>query len=304
MNASALRQTGAHWDEICDALARLRVLHDRVRAVAQPQLMDIWRVAQLGSSLPWFFIFRDQPVPAYAAALAKASLGMGIWAQRVFVRTITEGWEPPVLTAETILEIAEANGTLIGETEVCSGGDKMLLRYFDIHVTPSPGEGALELPDSEVLRFGAHYANFKLALWIYFLARRFLYADLGESGAELLNAPVEPSDFFLVEPTDLAGTAPAKRMGWLRSLADLIVPFASDASDLPLRDHAFAIAAAMGEGRAPDVTWAALDEVFARIVAHVEVGLRGSGTAADIDVPPEVRDRLVGGSPRALFAVR
>lgn len=303
MNVSALRQTGAHWDAIIGALARLRELHDRARAVdGPPQLMDIWRVTQLGSSLPWFYIFRDLPIPAYAAALAKASLGMGIWAQRVLVRVLTDrGWSPPPFTAESILEIAEANGTLIGETEVCSGGDKMLLKYFDVHVTPTPEPGALDLPETDVLRFGAHYTNFKLALWIYFLARRFLYADIGAAAAEQMQCGVEPSDFFIVEPSDLTAVSPEQRIGWLRQLADLIVPFAPDASDLPLRDAAFAMAATLGQGGTPAQSWRALDELFAVVVAHVEVGLRGAGRAGDIDVPPEVRDRLIGMSPRALF---
>ena len=297
MNASALRQTGAHWDQIIGALARLRMLHDRVRAVEQPQLMDIWRVSQLGSALPWFYILRDQPVPAYAAALAKASLGMGIWAQRVFVRTVTHGWTPPPLTAASILMLAEDSNTLVGETEVCSGGDKMLLKYFDVHVTTTPASGALDVPDIEMLRFGAHYTNFKLALWIYFLARRFLYAEVGAEAAELMQGPVEPSDFFIVEPTDLASVEPAQRTGWLRSLADLVVPFAPDASDLPLRDHAFAMAAAMGQGTSPAITWRTLDGIFGRIVARVEVGL-GGGV---VDPTPEMRDRLIGASPRAMF---
>lgn len=301
MNVSALRQTGAHWDAILDALARLRMLHDRVRAVEAPELMDIWRVSQLGSSLPWYFIFRDAPVPAYAAALSKASLGVGIWAQRMLVRSIAEGWSPGPLTAERILELAEASGTLIGDTEVCSGSDKMLLKYFDVHVTRTPEAGALTVPDADVLRFGAHYAGFKLWLWLYCLARRFLYADAGVH--ELLREiAIEPSDFFIVEPTDLATVPPVQRMGWFRALAELIVPFAPDASDLPLRDLALELAAIMGRGAPPAETFAALDQVFGKVVAHVEVGLRGEGNAAELDITAEIRDRLLGDAPRATFA--
>src|SRR3954469_10033771 len=257
MNVSALRQTGAHWDEIVDALAWLRAAHDAVLAPASPSIWDIWRVSQLGSALPWFYIFRDEPVPAYAAALSKATLGMGIWAQRMFVKSLTEGWTPPPLTAESILELAEASGTLIGDTEVCSGGDKMLLRFFDVLSTKEPGPGALAAPRDEVLRFGAHYAGFKLAIWIYFLARRFIYADVvarhGSSPelAALRDSGVQPSDFFIVEPGDLAAVIPTQREGWFRSLADLMVPLAPDRSDLPLRDAAFAIAAVMGKGTHP-----------------------------------------------------
>jgi hypothetical protein len=85
MNVSALRQMGNHWDEVCATLAFLRDAHDDALGVTQPQVMDIWRTSQLGSALPWFFLFRDAQIPAAPAALAKATLGMGIWAQRVLI---------------------------------------------------------------------------------------------------------------------------------------------------------------------------------------------------------------------------
>ncbi|HEY5920541.1 MAG TPA: hypothetical protein VIV11_02670 [Kofleriaceae bacterium] len=305
MNVSALRQMGAHWDEVCDALAFLRTAHDAALRVTQPQLLDVWRVSQLGSSLPWFFLFSDAKIPAFASALSKATLGQSIWAHKVLIRTIIERWTPPPLTAESVLALAEENDTLVGDTEVCSGGDKMLLKFFDVLVGP-PAPGRLSAPRDDVMRFGAHYANFKLYVWLYFLARRFLYADVvaqhGPSPelAELLETGVEPSDFFIVEPNDPAAVIPEQRMGWFRSLADLIVPFAPGRSDLPLRDYAFELAAVMGQGRGPVETFALLDELYGKVIAHVEAGFRGA--AGDIDVPAEIRDRLVGASPRALFA--
>jgi hypothetical protein len=291
MNASALRQAGVHWDEVLDALAWLRSAHDNALGVTTPTIWDIWRTSQLGSALPWFFILRDEPVPGYVAALSKMTLGMGIWAQRMFVKSLTEGWTPGHLTAERILELAEASGTLVGETEVCSGGDKMLLRYFDVHVgAPSPGK--LDVPRDEFLRFGAHYASFKLVVWIYYLARRFLYADAGTTE---FATSVEPPDFFIVEPGNLRDVIPQQRLGWFRSLADLVVPLAGD---LALRDAAFAIAATMGKGLPPAATWAELDAIFGRVVATVETGLGGSPPA---EVRAEIRDRLIGASPRAFF---
>lgn len=89
-------------------------------------------------------------------------------------------------------------------------------------------------------------------------------------------------------------------MGWFRSLADLIVPFAPGRSDLSLRDHAFQLAAVMGQGKRPAETFAELDALFGHVVAHVEAGFRG--TPVESEVPADVRDRLVGASPRALFA--
>jgi hypothetical protein len=290
MNASALRQAGTHWDEVLDALAWLRAAHDRALGVTTPGIWDIWRTSQLGSALPWWFILRDEPVPGYAAALSKMTLGMGIWAQRMFVKSLTEGWSPGTLTPETIFSLAEVSDTLVGDSEVCSGSDKMLLTYFGVHVgAPSPGK--LDVP-ADFLRFGAHYAAFKLVVWIYYLARRFVYAD---AGTQDFDTTVEPSDFFIVEPGDLRGVIPQQRLGWFRSLADLITPFAGE---LALRDVAFGIAEAMGKGASPAATWTQLDALFGRALAITEAGLGG---AADAEVPAVVRDRLIGASPRAFF---
>jgi hypothetical protein len=307
MNMSALRQMGRHWGEVVDTLASLRAAHDAQRSVTEPQLMDVWRVSQLGSALPWFYLFRDGTIPAAPAALAKATLGMGIWAQRVLVRTITEGFTPPTLTAESVLALAEDNGTLIGETEVCSGGDKMLLEFFDVLV----GAPSVRAPaDDAILAFGAHYAGFKVFVWLYYLARRFLYADAeARSGtspalAALRESAVEPSDFFIIEPRDPAAIAPAQRTGWFRSLADLMVPFAPARADQPLRDAGFALATVMGQGRGPAETFVELDALFGRVVAHVESGFRAAiGASPDgIEVPAGARDRLLGASPRDFFA--
>jgi hypothetical protein len=276
MNASALRQMGAYWDEACELLASLRAAHDRVLGVTQPGLMDIWRVSQLGSALPWWHLFREGTVPAHVAALSKATLGQGIWAQRMLVRAIAEGWSPPPLTAESILALAEASGTLVGETEVCSGGDKMLLRFFDVLAGASAAAPAAD----ELVAFGAHYAGFKLVMWIYFLARRFLWADAGAP----LGEGVEPGDFFIVEPTDLRAVTPEQRAGWFRTLATLVVPFAPRGADVALRDHAFAIATAMGQG----ATFETLEAIFTSVIADVEVGF--GGTPA---ITPEVLDRIV-----------
>jgi hypothetical protein len=294
MNASALRQAGVHWDEVLDALAWLRSAHDHALGVTTPTIWDIWRTSQLGSALPWFFILRDEPVPGYAAALSKMTLGMGIWAQRMFVKSLTDGWTPGHLTPEHILELAEGSGTLVGDSEVCSGGDKMLLRYFEVHVgAPSPGK--LAAPHAEFLQFGAHYTSFKLVVWIYYLARRFLYAD---ANTTQLDTSVEPSDFFIVEPGNLRDVIPQQRLGWFRSLANLVTPFSPDRGDLALRDAAFAIAAAMGKGASPATTWAELDAIFGRVIATTEAGLGGSPPA---EVPAAIRDRLIGASPRAFF---
>src|SRR6201986_568222 len=52
MKASARRQTSAHWDEICDALAVVRAGYVALRPPAATGLdvMDVWRISQLGSA--------------------------------------------------------------------------------------------------------------------------------------------------------------------------------------------------------------------------------------------------------------
>jgi hypothetical protein len=287
MNASALRQMGAHWDEACALLASLRAAHDRALGhapgVTQPALMDVWRVSQLGSAMPWWHLFHDGALPAHVAALSKATLGQGIWAQRVLVRTMTDpAWSLPALTPDALLDLVEGSGTLVGATEVCSGGDKMLLRFFEVLVA---GNTAAPVAD-DILAFGAHYASFKLLLWIYFLARRFLCADAGAP----LDTAVEPPDFFIVEPGDLRAVTPEQRAGWFRNLASLVVPFAPRGADLALRDAALAIAVVMGMPAPPAVGFTALDTLFARIVATVEVGLGGTPPAV---VGADILDRIV-----------
>ncbi len=318
MNVSALRQTSAHWDEIVDALAMLREAYAKACGGYRGDVMDLWRVSQLGSALPWFFLLHDGVgCPGYAAALAKATLGVGIWGQRLFVRMLAERRMPERVTAQMIFDTAEATGTLVSDAEVCSASEKMMLRFFDVLVderiiSEGRGEaGALAGRGEAVLRFGAHYVGFKQWLWIYCLARRFLYADLvaalGPRAdlAELLAAGVEPPDFFFAEPADPASMPAPQRAVWFHALANLVVPFAADHSDRPLREHALRLAALMGEDHARGViaracaTFAALDALHGDVIACVEAGLGGDASRTVID--PTIRDRVVATSPRALF---
>jgi hypothetical protein len=299
MNVSALRQMGRHWSAIVELFARCRALHDRARSGGVSDLMDVWRTSQLGSALPFYFVFRDGAVPAHAAALAKATLGVGIWAQRLLVRARSEPWEVPPLTAEVVCALAEETGTLIGDTEVCSGGDKMLHELFDVLVTGSPAPVPPAATDDAMIDFGAHYAGFKLVLWIAYLARRFLYADAGIANPE---PDVQPSDFFIVEPSDLTAVTLEQRAGWFRSLAELVVPFAPGGRDLALRDHAFAIAAAMVVAGGPRATFARLDGVLAATIGHVEVAFRratGQPASPEPIADAAVVDRVIGPAARA-----
>jgi len=318
MNVSALRQTSAHWDEITCALGFLRTAYAEARGGYGPDILDLWRVSQLGSALPWFHIMPGEPLPAYAAALSKATLGTGILAQRLLLRMLAQAWMPPPFTARTLAELAESTGTLVGESEVCSAPDRMIARFLEVLVgepdasvaAPTPALEPLIAAGDRVLAFGASYSAFKLAMWLYYLASRFLYADIAAARGDaavraLLEAPCEPPDFFVIEPPRPAAVPPPLRAAWLHQLASLIAPFAPDGSDRPVLDGARRMAAVMQDD-GPDpiaravAAFARLDAIWGEIVASVEAGLRGAPCPLAIDAA--IRDRLIVTSPRALFA--
>ena len=383
MNVSALRQMSAHWDDILDALAVMRVAYTEQRGEHAPELMDLWRVGQLGSALPWFYILRGggMPTPAYAAALSKITLGVGIWAQRLLVDWLAGTWTPVPLTPQAIYASTESNGTLLGEHEVCSGPEKMMLRFFEVLVGGQPAHGNAAItsaPPSAALRgpaepglaitsappaaalrgpakpglaiarlaaetdramlFGAHYANFKLLLWIHFLARRFVYADLAAAFgpdhvlapalAELVEGGCEPPDFFVVGPPDHAAVPPAQRGVWMGKLAALVLPIAPDRSDLALQAAALGIGLSLAQppaagevaaevarvhGVSPDAaalagralaTYARLDALLREIATTVEDAFRRSDPTAAPAPPVDraARDRLLLTPPRAVLA--
>jgi hypothetical protein len=315
MNVSALRQTSAHWDEILGALGLLRDAYAEARGGFGPDVMDVWRVSQLGSALPWWFVLRGEPLPAYAAALAKATLGTGILAQRLMLKMLGERWLPPPFTAAELAGLAESTGTLVGDTEVCAAPDKMIARFLDALVTGAPHRGIaaidrLAATRDRVLGFAACYAGFKLAVWLYYQARRFLYADViaarGTAAFRaLLDAPCEPPDFFVIEPGAPAAVPPPLRAAWLGQLAQLIAPFAPDGSDRPIRACAERMAVAMLDDTRDPIeraiaTFARLDAIHGELIACVEAGLRGAPVAALLDAAG--RDRLVAAPARAAFA--
>lgn len=342
MNVSALRQMSAHWDDILDAVAVLRTAYGEHRGTTE--LMDLWRVGQLGSALPWYFLLGGaERTPVYAAALAKITLGVGLWAQRLLVDLLAGAWTPVPFTPQAIYDSTEGNGTLIGEREVCSGPEKMMIRFFEVLVagtpaTMSPQIQRLVAERDRVMLFGAHYANFKLLLWIHFLARRFVYADLiaalGRDHActpalcELLRGTCEPPDFFVVGPPDHALVPPESRAVWIGSIARHIVPMAPDGSDAPLHAAALAIGLALGatepppaaidelalrHGLAPEsaalaaraiATYGKLDAILGHVATTVEDAFHradpGAPAAAPFDA--SLRDRLLISPPRALLA--
>ena len=337
MNVSALRQTSAHWDEVMDAVAVLRSAYAGARGGYRSDAMDIWRVSQLGSALPWFYILRrGEACPAYAAALSKATLGIGIWGHRMLVKMLAERQLIGRFTSQLMLDTAEDTGTLVAVREVCAAPDRMLIKFFDgftadsVEVAGAGEVAQLVSAQGELLRFGAHYIAFKQWLWMYWIARRCLFRELaGVLGplpgmAQLMDESGEPPDFFALDPDAAVAGAPAMRGLWFRVLARFVEPFSPDGSDAAMRDHAERLAAVMGElpartdelaaefaratgapaeasarvGRAVG-TYAALDAVFGDVLATVERGL-GGGDAPVFDAA--LRDRLLRAPPRALFA--
>ncbi|HEY4057461.1 MAG TPA: hypothetical protein VGM39_12675 [Kofleriaceae bacterium] len=316
MNVSALRATSAHWDDIINALSFMRVTYARARGLTSFELMDIWRISQLGSSLPYLFMFGlDEPCPAYAANLAKATLGLGMWGQRVFQKVVSERWKPPAMTAQSILALAEDNKTLVGATEACSGPEKMLLRFFEALIDTPPELTSPEMTRLEELRdnafaFGTYYLQWKLATHVVFHARRFVYADLlvaHPNNAQLrdqLDARhSEPADFFTPSPTDMHALPVSQRQWWLAKFAMNFVAFAPDTVDRLLAIRV------MEAVRSPTIKdpferWAALDEIFGKILLICENGLRRAVDAPAIEGPisADDRDRLVRIPARWLMA--
>jgi len=340
MNASALRQTSAHWDEIIDCVGFLREAYRTARGDYHADLMDIWRVGQMGSALPWFYVLRlGEVCPAYAAALSKATLGIGIWGARVLVDQfalrafVTPG---PALTAREIWESSEANGTLIADHEVCAASDKMMLKFYEPYVAATPvanletGPVARLVPvRDELVRFTAHYIAFKQWIWLYWLARRWLVLELeaavgpSEELADHLDPEAEPPDFFLLQPQQPTELPLDHRRHWFAQLAALVEPFCPDGSDAAYRMHVAELARIMSEEPADlarvalavhhqlpacdaalriaraACMFARLDALHGRVIATTEAGFRGD-TSAVIDA--RVRDAVLRSSPRALFA--
>ena len=285
MNVSALRQTSEHWEALTADLAGLRARYVEIRGGFGPDIMDVWRVSQLCCALPWYAILaRGETAPAPAAALSKIALGTAILSQHLLHDALLRRWVPPPLTADTLMQLAESTGTLVAETEVCAAPAKMIVEFLEVLVTGKPAPHV----DDDVMRFGAHYANLKLLLWLHFLARRFLYVDVGAT--EHLDTECEPPDCYIIEPPDLTMSPPLRGL-WFGALAGLVLPIAPDASDRPLADLARDVARIMSASSDPRATYAALDANVAEVMRVVERGFGGG----DVEPDAAMRDRLVGG---------
>jgi hypothetical protein len=343
MNTSALRATSAHWEDLINAVALMRMGYETLRGSKRMDVWDVWRVTQLSSALPWYYILGfGELSPAYAANLAKATLGIGIWAQQVHTRMIVDQWTPPTLTPQTIHELAEAGRSYFAAHEVCACPEPMLLRFYEamLGLTPdtsSPQMTRLVQNLPSVLAFGAHYLNMKLVLYVMFLARRFVYADLAAAlpdaamarpFAELVAEPGLPPDFISVGPRDLAGTPPAQRGAFLAQIAQNLIALAPDGSDQPLCAAVVEITGALASPGRPGgrlveelanagmpadraeivataiTTWATIDRIHGDTMRVVENGMRRAVDAPAYtgEIGVADRDTLIGEHARRALA--
>lgn len=304
---------GAIWDELLDALALLRSTYAGARGKYTPDPFDLWRVSQFGCSLTWYFRVRQSgdaslAAPAYTTALATVADATGLVGHRGICKHL-RGGELERLTADRLVELA-------GKTK--STASPRLVQLAETLVAGQP-RGVGQVPAlagqlDALLLFGASYTSLQRAMWTFFLARRFLYADLAHAMGDtpelhaLLDAPSEPSGFEIVEPS-FAATVPAPARGaWFTKLAEIAIPLALDSSDAVIREALRRMASAMSEPPTHDrvahalATYDKLDALFGEMLAFVEYGLRRACHVAATTDPFDAaaRDRVIR-SPRAYF---
>lgn len=317
------------WSEVVDALALVRSAYAGAHGSYGPEVFDIWRISQLASSLPWYFRVRNSvdpsvQIPPYATALARTVRRTSIRAHRQICATLQKGEESETLSLGSLVRLAGPSQMAVsiaassptGASPVVSG------RWHNLAAALVAGQpkGIGQVPAlasqlDAILLFGAAYTGLERVMWVYHLARRFLYWDLvavlGETPElkALLALPCEPTDCFIVEPPSPAKLDPVLRATWFAKLAELAVPLALDSSDAVIRDVLRHIATTMGETPTGDLvahtlaTFEKLDTLFGEALAFVEYGLRRACLAPAQSDPFDAaaRDRVVR-SPRAYFA--
>ena len=244
--------------------ASLRAAHDRVLGVTQPGLMDIWRcqparLARCRGGI-CFATARCRRTSrrcrrrrsGRASGRSACSCARSTEA---LVAAAADGRVDPRAGRGERHARRRDRGLLAAATRCCCGSS-----------TCSSAPDAAAPAADELLAFGAHYANFKLVMWIYFLARRFLWADAG--------APLDGGGRAERLLHHRAGRTCATSRAEQRAAGSVSSRTSSCRSrragrTVALRDHAFAIATAMGRRGA---TFATLEAIFASVIADVEAG--------------------------------
>ncbi|HVS39565.1 MAG TPA: hypothetical protein VMS17_28670 [Gemmataceae bacterium] len=192
MNVSALKQMLAHWDHILGGLELLRSLYCEQAQREAMRLIDVWRIGGLTTSLIDFAFlrawapFRDGELPAQAAVLYKAPLGVALTTSAMWADG-AKRFDSPV-DAEMLYEYADRSGHFIGLKQVCAGPVALVEEVLHKVVDGGGGRGdsskaAAVMGDSE--RF-LRYAHAAAALSLLRMAHDRLDAGMALQLAQVL----------------------------------------------------------------------------------------------------------------------
>jgi hypothetical protein len=134
MNISALQQMVKNWPEVIGALNFIRNLYLPDEDGSEISLLSFWKIARTASLVPSYLIYRgkqpfaNREIPAFVAALYKASLGLFDTAQAMALRgTLTGEYnKDSMVNVEAIFDFAENQEVLIGAKEVCAGPPNLI----------------------------------------------------------------------------------------------------------------------------------------------------------------------------------
>jgi hypothetical protein len=198
MNASALGQMLAHWEQVRGGVALLRSLGGA--GAARLRLVDTWRVGLLSGALANFAFLRtwapfgDGELPAAVAALYKALLGIpfsvgAMWADGAARLDAIVG-------ADVLYDYADRHGHFIGREQVCAGPVAMVKEVLGLLVegVGPPGDpSAVAAAVGDARRF-LRFAHAAAALHLLRMAHDRLDAGMGfELAAALAVDPAAPA---------------------------------------------------------------------------------------------------------------
>ncbi|MEJ7602165.1 MAG: hypothetical protein WKG01_29985 [Kofleriaceae bacterium] len=132
MNASALAQTTAHWEDLIGVLAWLAEEHADLPQLGKPgHVVAFYQRVSLMFAIPLCAAIArpgKRIAPAIASAW-KATLGFQSIAQRLVIDTLFD--DRGELTGDQIYQLALRDGSLVGRREVCAGSPRMIVAAAD-----------------------------------------------------------------------------------------------------------------------------------------------------------------------------
>jgi hypothetical protein len=159
MNASALRQTSRHWDEVVAGIAWLQRASRGSSPGPSPglTLAQLWRLLATVAALPGYLLHRAPAPerwrpPGALAAIYKASLGVKFMLESHLVRELLAGraLDRPA-DDEALSALAEESGVLIGVEEVCAAPANMIRDALRAFIHGGEPRAAAASPLAEVL---------------------------------------------------------------------------------------------------------------------------------------------------------